>query len=217
MKKNKMTWVAVLLAVLLGITCGALHAYSVASHKAQKDTFSGQVTNRPTEMLKAEFEPIREPQAYSSEEVLTVAEIVDDGIPSDVKEYAEKYGEEYCICPELIEALAYQESRFIPDVVSADGACVGICQINQKCHKARMKRLGVTDLTDAEQNIHVACDYLAEILTENEDIAEVLYIYNGNQTGLKRYQETGEVKSAYVKEILERSMDYERLHGKRDF
>lgn len=217
MKKNKMTWVAVLLAVLLGIAFGALHSYSVASHKAQKDTFSGQVKNRPTEMLKAEFEPIREPQAYSSEEVLTVAEIVDDGIPSEVKEYAEKYGAEYCICPELIEALAYQESRFIPDVVSADGACVGICQINQKCHRARMKRLGVTDLTDAEQNIHVACDYLAEILTEHEDIAETLYLYNGNQTGLKRYQETGEVKSAYVKEILERSMDYERLHGKRDF
>ena len=217
MKKNKMTWVAVLLAVLLGIAFGALHSYSVASHKAQKDTFSGQVTNRPTEMLKAEFEPIREPQAYSSKEVLTAAEIVDDGIPSEVKEYAEKYGAEYCICPELIEALAYQESRFIPDVVSADGSCVGICQINQKCHRARMKRLGVTDLTDAEQNIHVACDYLAEILTEHEDIAETLYIFNGNQTGLKRYQETGEVKSAYVKEILERSMDYERLHGKRDF
>lgn len=217
MKKNNTMWVAVLLAILLGIACGCLHAYSTATHKAQKDTFSGQMTNRTVDTLKAEFEPIREPQAYSSEEILTVTEIVDDGIPSEVKEYAEKYGAEYCICPELIEALAYQESRFIPDVVSADGACVGICQINQKCHRARMKRLGVTDLTDAEQNIHVACDYLAEILTEHEDIAETLYIYNGHQTGLKRYQETGEVESAYVREILERSMDYERLHGKRDF
>lgn len=212
MKKNKMTWVAVLLAVLLGITCGTLHAYSVASHKAQKDTFSGQVTKRPTEMLKAEFEPIREPQAYSSEEVLTVAEIVDDGIPSEVKEYAEKYGAEYCICPELIEALAYQESRFIPDVVSADGACVGICQINQKCHRARMKRLGVTDLTDAEQNIHVACDYLAEIFQEHDGDPEiVLMIYNGDS----RWK-NGKI-SRYAEEITERSMDYERLHGKRDF
>lgn len=217
MKKNKMTWVAVLLAVLLGIAFGDLHSYSVASHKAQKDTFSGQMTNRTVETVLVEYEPLNEPQRASEAEVKEIVEVVSDGIPSDVKEYAEKYGAEYCICPELIEALAYQESRFIPDVVSADGACIGICQINQKCHRARMKRLGVTDLTDAEQNIHVACDYLAEILTEHEDIAECLYIFNGNQTGLKRYQETGEVKSAYVKEILERSMDYERLHGKRDF
>lgn len=33
MKENKMTWMAVLLAILLGIACGALHAYSVAEKK----------------------------------------------------------------------------------------------------------------------------------------------------------------------------------------
>ena len=44
MKKNKMTWVAVLLAVLLGITCGVLHAYSVASHRTVGDTFDGVIT-----------------------------------------------------------------------------------------------------------------------------------------------------------------------------
>lgn len=44
MKKNKMTWVAVLLAILLGITCGALHAYSVASHRVVGDTFDGVIT-----------------------------------------------------------------------------------------------------------------------------------------------------------------------------
>ena len=33
MNDNKMTWMAVLLAILLGITCGALHAYSVAENK----------------------------------------------------------------------------------------------------------------------------------------------------------------------------------------
>ena len=212
MKKNKMTWVAVLLAVLLGITCGTLHAYSVASHKAQKDTFSGQITNRTVETVLVEYEPLNEPQMASEAEVKEIVEVVSDGIPSEVKEYAEKYGAEYCICPELIEALAYQESRFIPDVVSADGSCVGICQINQKCHRARMKRLGVTDLTDAEQNIHVACDYLAEIFQEHDGDPEiVLMIYNGDS----RWK-NGKI-SRYAEEITERSMDYERLHGKRDF
>jgi len=45
MKKNKMTWVAVLLAVLLGITCGVLHTYSVAEHKTVGDTFNGVITS----------------------------------------------------------------------------------------------------------------------------------------------------------------------------
>ena len=216
-KDRKYLWMCILLAVLTGILAGALHAKAVASHKAQKDTFSGQITNRPTETITLVYEPITQPQAVFEGVEKEVVEIVDDGIPLEVKEVCEKYGAEYFICPELLESLAYQESRFIADVVSADGVCVGVCQINQKCHKARMKRLGVTDLTDAEQNIHVACDYLAEILTEHEDIAEALYIYNGNTSGLEYYQRTGDVKSKYVNEILERSMEYEQLHGKRDF
>ena len=215
--KNKYLWTALLLAILLGITCGTLHAYSVATHKAQKDTLSGRMTNRPIETITLEYEPIAQSQAVFEGVEKEVIEIIDDGIPAEVKEACEKYGAEYFICPELLESLAYQESRFIADVVSDDGSCIGVCQIKQSCHRSRMKRLGVTDLTDIEQNIHVAADYLSEILQEHEDIAECLYIFNGNQTGLKRYQETGEIKSAYVKEILERSMDYERLHGKRDF
>lgn len=204
--------VAILLAVLCGILAGACHAYSVATHKAQKDTFSGQITNRPTETITLVYEPITQPQAVFEGVKKEVVEIVDDGIPSEVKEACEKYGAEYFICPELLESLAYQESRFIADVVSADGSCVGICQINPSCHRARMKRLGVTDLKDAEQNIHVAADYLSEIFQEHDGDPEiVLMIYNGDS----RWK-NGKI-SRYAEEITERSMDYERLHGKRDF
>lgn len=213
--KNKYLWTAVLLAILLGVAFGTLHAYSVATHKAQKDTLSGRMTNRPIETITLEYEPIAQSQAVFEGVEKEVVEIIDDGIPAEVKEACEKYGAEYFICPELLESLAYQESRFIADVVSDDGSCIGVCQIKKSCHRSRMKRLGVTDLTDIEQNIHVACDYLAEILTEHEDIAEALYIYNGNTSGLEYYQQTGDVKSKYVNEILERSMEYEQLHGKR--
>ena len=213
-KDRKYLWMCILLAVLTGILAGALHAKAVATHKAQKDTFSGQITNRPIETITLEYEPIAQSQAVFEGVEKEVIEIVDDGIPAEVKEACEKYGAEYFICSELLESLAYQESRFIADVVSDDGSCIGVCQIKQSCHRSRMKRLGVTDLTDIEQNIHVAANYLSEILQEHEDIAETLYIYNGNTSGLKRYQQTGEVKSVYVNEILERSMEYEKLHSK---
>ena len=215
--KNKYLWTAVLLAILLGIAFGACHAFSVAQHRsdAQIDTFSELMANVPTPEVKSEFKAIEQPKVVFAKEETDFIRNYDDGIPNEVKEAAEKWGEVYNICPEFIEALAYQESRYKPDVVSADGSCVGVCQINQGCHKNRMKRLGVTDLTDIDQNIHVAADYLAEIFAEHEDAAETLYIYNGNSAGLAEHLRTGEIKSAYVKEILERSEEYERLHCKK--
>lgn len=210
--KNKYLWTAVLLAILLGVAFGTLHAYSVASHKAERDTFNGRLITNPTEAVKAEFKPIGEPTIIlAEEEKKECVRIYDDGIPTEVRESAEKWGEVYNICPEFIEALAYQESRFIPDIVSDDGSCVGICQINESCHKERMKRLGVTDLTDIDQNIKVAADYLSEIFQEHDGEPEtVLMIYNGDSRWKK-----GKT-SKYAREIVERSMEYERKHGKKD-
>lgn len=215
--KNKYFWTSILLAILLGIACGCLHAYSVAQHRtdAQIDTFNEIVTNTPTETVKAEYKQITRSQPVFAKEEVDVIRVYDDGVPNEIREAAEKYGKQYNICPEFLEALAYQESRFKADVTSADGSCIGLCQINQNCHKSRMKRLGVTDLTDIDGNMYVAADYLSEIFAEHEDAAEALYVYNGNSAGLKEHLRTGEIKSAYVREILERSEEYERLHCKK--
>lgn len=209
--KNKYLWTSILLAILLGIAFGACHAYSVSQHRsdAQIDTFGELMVNVPTPEVKSEFKSISQPKVVFAKEETDVVRVHDDGIPTEVKEAAEKWGEVYNICPEFIEALAYQESRYQADVVSADGSCVGICQINQGCHKKRMKRLGVTDLTDIDSNIHVAADYLAEIFAEHDGEPEiVLMIFNGDSSWQKGRT------SAYAKEIVERSAELERLHGK---
>ena len=209
--KNKYLWTALLLAILLGIAFGACHAFSVARHRtdAQIDTFSELMVNVPTPEIKSEFKPIEQPKVVFAKEETDFVRVHDDGIPTEVRESAEKWGEVYNICPEFIEVLAYQESRYKSDVVSADGSCIGICQINQGCHKKRMERLDVTDLTDIDQNIHVAADYLAEIFVEHDGEPEiVLMIYNGDSSWQRGRT------SAYAKEIVERSAELERLHGK---
>lgn len=214
--KNKHYWISLLLAILCGMLAGACHIYSVETHKAQGDTFQAIVTHSPTPTPKAVYEPITEPKVvYARNDDIVINRIVDDGIPTEVKTAAEKWGKHYGICPELIEALAYEESRYISDVVSKDGSCIGLCQVNPKCHKNRMEKLGVTDLTDIDGNIAVATDYLEELFEEHEDVAEVLYLYNGNVKGAQMLRETGEVKSAYVLNILERSEDLEFAHGKK--
>lgn len=167
------------------------------------------MVNVPTPQVTTEYKPITQPKVVFAKEETDFVRVHDDGIPAEVRESCEKWGEIYNICPEFIEALAYQESRFKPDVVSADGSCIGICQINQYCHKNRMKRLEVTDLTDIDQNIHVAADYLAEIFVEHDGEPEiVLMIFNGDSSWQKGRT------SAYAREIVERSAELERLHGK---
>lgn len=127
-------------------------------------------------------------------------------VPQEVIQISEELGEQYCICPELIQAICWKESRFQADVEG--NGCVGIMQISPRRHKDRMERLGVTDLTDIEQNMTVGVDYLAELSEGSEDIVKVLAEYHG-ESDIEERLEQGEV-SDYVSSILSLSEELER-------
>ena len=131
-------------------------------------------------------------------------------VPEEVKEISEELGAEYNICPELIQAICWKESRFQADAVNGD--CIGIMQVSPKWHKDRMKTLGVTDLTDIRQNMTVAVDYLASLMVDGEDAEEALMRYHGESKITQRL-ESGEM-SSYVEIILEISAELERQNGK---
>lgn len=141
-------------------------------------------------------------------------ESTEDGIPEDIRSYCEWVGEQFGICPELLEAMAWNESRFIPDVKS--GNYYGLMQINVKIHEERIEKYGWTkdDMFNPLKNLIVAADYLLELYeTYGDDDPVILMYYSGNSTALKKYYESGYLCS-YVRRILERSANYERLHGK---
>lgn len=131
-------------------------------------------------------------------------------VPEEVKEISEELGQAYDICPELIQAICCIESRFQADAVNAD--CIGIMQVSERWHKDRMKRLGVTDLTDAKQNMTVAVDYLAGMVKDGEDMEEALMRYHG-ESDIGRKLEEGEM-SDYVEAVLSVSAMLEREEGK---
>ena len=135
---------------------------------------------------------------------------VDEETPLEVQIACNKYGEQYDICPELIEAICYNESRYIPDI--SYGTCRGIMQINEPYHKDRMERLGVSDIYDLEGNILVGTDYLAELFATYNDVGIVLSVYHGEAKAVERAK-NGNL-SGYVKKILKKSEQLERLHGK---
>ena len=72
-----------------------------------------------------------------------------------------------------------------------------------------MQELGVTDLYDPEQNMEVAADYLQELFGRYEDVGTVLMVYHGESGAVSKIE-----PSQYADEILTRSAELERIHGK---
>ena len=133
-------------------------------------------------------------------------------IPEKVQEACEKYGEEYGICPELLEAICFKESRFHHTVVDPSFTCIGLMQIDATTHRKRMQRLGISDLFDIDNNVHVGADILSELFDYNEDASLVLMLYHGEKNAYYKAKR-GKI-SKYAKDILELSEELERKHGK---
>lgn len=133
-------------------------------------------------------------------------------IPEDVEYWAEYYGEQYDICPEVLEAVCWVESRCTQDAQSPDKSCKGLMQIHVNSHRARMEKCNVQNVFGVRENIKVGADLLNELQADT-DITEALCLYNGDTTGAKVYRETGEA-SRYARKVLEISEALERAHNK---
>lgn len=134
-----------------------------------------------------------------------------DGIPAEVAQNAEIIGGELGICPELLEAIAYQESRFEP--TAKNGSCKGLMQVSS-CHNQKYIDAGWSpnDWDDSYKNMYVAAQYLLELFETYEDIGVVLSVYHGESNAVSKAQ-NGNL-STYVTEIIERSERLERSHGR---
>lgn len=134
-------------------------------------------------------------------------------ISEEVLFWSEIYGEQYGICPEIIQAMCWTESRCNPTAQSPDKACKGLMQIKPSCHQERMERLGVRNIFGCWENIKTGTDYLAELAAGEPDIAVALARYNGQSDEKIEKARRGEY-SGYVKQILELAGKLEEEHGK---
>lgn len=156
--------VSALLAIIIGSLAGYNHVQSV-----QAQELPVRYTVRVIELDEAE-------------EDTNICVYMDDEIPDEVEIAAYKWGKVYNINPELLESIAFHESRYRSDVDGGNGAYLGLMQISKKWHKARMEKLGVTDMHDADQNMMVAADYLAELIENTGSIESALKRYSGSTT-----------------------------------
>lgn len=134
-------------------------------------------------------------------------------IDAEYIQYCEEIGKEYGICPYLLVALIERESS--GDPTAKNGSCKGLCQVSEKWHADRMKKLGVTDIYDPYGNILLCADYLLELADEYEDVALVLMVYSGKSNAVE-LAEQGKMTS-YASGILARSEELERYYYQDDY
>ena len=134
-------------------------------------------------------------------------------IPNEIIEYSEIVGHEFNICPELLQSIAYHESRFNPEAINGD--CIGLMQVKASAHADQLKENGWTadDLKSPYINMYIAAEYLAELFEQYEDVGEVLLRYNGARTALKEYKRSGKLNQ-YTENVLTMSAELERKNGK---
>ena len=105
----------------------------------------------------------------------------------------------------LVMAIAEHESEFKPDLQGDNGQSLGMMQINTRWNTDRMKRLGVTDLTDPVQCAAVAIDYLQELESRygfEPESEALLMAYNMGPSGARKALNEGRTSTDYSREIM---------------
>lgn len=108
----------------------------------------------------------------------------------ETNNHIDKMAKRYGLDSRIIKALIEEESGWVASAEGDNGNSIGLMQIQERWHKDRMKRLGVTNLYDSEQNITVGCDILSELLNKYGNYKDALSVYNsGNVHDGKQYAE----------------------------
>lgn len=108
----------------------------------------------------------------------------------EMNNHIDKMAKRYGLDSKIIKALIEEESGWISSAEGDNGESFGLMQIQERWHKDRMKRLGVTNLYDSEQNITVGCDILSELLNKYGNYRDALSAYNsGNIKDGRAYAE----------------------------
>ena len=109
---------------------------------------------------------------------------LDGELQSQLRAACEESGVEYT----LMLAIIRKETGY-RNVKGDGGASWGYCQVQPRWHKARMERLGVTDLMDPFGNFRVAPPNMAELLSRY-DVENALTAYNSGHPGHSTYART---------------------------
>ena len=129
------------------------------------------------------------------------APVLDIDLAPELQAYTYKRCEALDIPYNVALAMMWLESRFQPDVVSADGEDFGLFQLRAKYTAG--------DLLDPHVNIDAALTLLSKYLAEQDgDVTRALMMYNCGPTGARRLWERGATETAYTRAVADKAAEF---------
>ena len=187
-RRNAHLWkvAALVLAVLLILSALAPLALCKEEPAAAPPAEEGPVTTVTTIQEIAAALPAEEDFPLYHLEAISFYPVPLD---HDLQAHIIRTCHEYGIDPALVMAVIQKESTFDAAAVGDSGDSAGLMQVQERWHRERMERLGVSDLLDPYQNTLVGIDYLAELLTQYP-VSDALTAYNSGSPGESVYADT---------------------------
>lgn len=169
------------LIIVLGIMAG------LARDKAERDTEVYYTVERHSEAPEIEAEACT---IYNDPE-----------IPDEIETAAQICALYQGVDPELLEAMAWQESTYNPAAKS--GSCMGCMQVHAKIHADRLTAMGVTkeDLLQPFIGMAVGASLIGDHIRETGDLERALQRYNGS-----------DYKERYAKSVLNKRSELLQKH-----
>lgn len=110
--------------------------------------------------------------------------------------------EKYSVPVNIVLGIMWQESKFDFMALSSDRSCVGIMQVNVCNYDELNKQLGITDLTNPQQNIESGVYIFSNMLHKYGDCHKALVCYNCGEQGAKDL-----IASRYSRDVLDYALN----------
>ena len=116
----------------------------------------------------------------------------------------------YGISTNVVMGCIRTESNFQTQIMGDNGKAYGLMQVQKQWHRARMKKVGATNLLDPYDNVAVGIDYLAELYGIYGNYHKALMAYNGGHAYCKRRLRMGLVNSPYSRRVMNYAEDFKK-------
>lgn len=180
--QNKVIYIIGVIAVMIsGAACIIGAKYQPEAEPMHTETYYEE-PERVTELVVVHEETETAPSTETVTEAITEAseepKVYNTILPEWMQAIIVRECESKNIEPEIVMAMIEKESGGDIYAIGDSGRSLGLMQIQPRYHIKRMITLDSTDLFDAEKNIRVGIDYLAELINTYGDETKALVAYN---------------------------------------
>ena len=168
-------------------------------------------TKQPKSIVKTTKTTKQPTKKQSSSSSTTTKLYTNIPLSARFQKYIDGKCKSYGISTNVVMGCIRTESNFQTQIMGDNGKAYGLMQVQKQWHKARMKKVGATNLLDPYDNVAVGIDYLAELYKiYNGNWHKALMAYNGGHAYCKRRLRMGLVNSPYSRRVMNYAEDFKK-------